>query len=339
MDQGESTNGGFETTTTLVDTESITSKDVLGTSAAEPVASEEAAPEVEAAAKVEEAPAEEKKEEQSEEEKRFASRFAALSRREKSIREQESQLNARMAEIDAKMEALQKVQNPEPEPEMPWEEMLLNKPLEALEKKGLSYEELTKIALNDGKLTPEMELKIWQQKMDRKYTEELEAVKSKLAEKEEQEAEQLTKKEEERLNQVIVDFKNQISEEVSSKPEEYELLGMQGEDGIQTVYDVIDLHYKQTSEEGEGAIMSVDEASKLVEEHLLEEAKQYLNKSKIKKLLETSEKTPETKPEVKRETESVTLSNSQSQVSQAGERYLSDEESKARAAKMIRWNE
>jgi hypothetical protein len=72
-------------------------------------------------------------------------------------------------------------------------------------------------------------------------------------------------------------------------------------------------------------------------ELLLEEAKKRIGLSKIKKLLGASQESP--KKELPNKKSSVTLSNTQSQVSQAADRFLSDDESKQQAAKLIKWIE
>lgn len=268
---------------------------------------------------------EEQKEEKSPEDKTFAAKFAALTRKEKEIREREKHVEGRLAELEAKMSELNK---PEVvEEEEPLEMLMRKNPLEGLKKFDLDYETLTQIALNDGKLPVELQLKLAQQQLDAKYSGELEKLRNELAEKDK-------KSEEVRHKQVIEGFKNQINEEIVSNPSEYELLNANREDNIELVYEVIEEHYNQTE-----SVMDVKMAANLVEEHLLEEAKKYLEKSKIQKLMGASEKTQEVKPKETKSQESVTLSNSQSQISNAGERWLSDEESKREAAKLIRWTE
>ena len=184
MDENTS-QGGFETTTATE--EGIQASDVLQQAEGiETMAESEPTPET--LVKAEETETEEVPkvdESKPEEDKKFAARFAALSRKEKALREREAQVNERMQQLEAQIAKMQESKEPEPEPEMPWDQMLEEDPLNALKKKGLSYEELTRIVMNDGKLTPEMQLRLIEQKMDRKYSAEIQ----KLREEREQEKE------------------------------------------------------------------------------------------------------------------------------------------------------
>jgi hypothetical protein len=310
-------------------TEDISAADVLQQAEGieNVVAEQEEAPaesvEVKADGTETEVKAEPKKEEQSQEERLFASKFAALSRKEKALREKERQLETRMQELEQRLNSAQK---DEPkQQEEPLELRLKKNPFEALQSLGFDYETLAQIALNDGKLTPELQMKLMREELERQYNEKFQQLESKLTEKEQKELEQ-------RHAQVIENFKQEIAEHVGENAAEYELLAIEGEDGVQLVYDVIEEHYNST-----GEILDKKDAAMLVENHLLEEAKKRVGLSKIKKLLGASE--PKVQTEPKQAKPSVTLSNEQSQTSQPADRFLSDEESLAQAAKLIKWVE
>ncbi len=99
---------------------------------------------------------------------------------------------------------------------------------------------------------------------------------------------------------------------------------------MDTVYQVIEQHHAET-----GEILSHKAAADAVEEYLFEQAKKMLERVKIKKLYSANSAAPKVAPE-----KSTTLSNTQAaQVPQAGQRYLSDDESKMEAAKLIRWQD
>ena len=193
---------------------------------------------------------------------------------------------------------------------------------------GIGYETLTQIALNDGNLTPELQMKLMREEMSSSLNSKIEALEKKLAEKEEQEAQS-------KHEQTITGFKNQIKQHVDSNVEELELVALQeGEEGINLIYDVIAEHYNEYEE-----VLDVKTAAELVENHLLEEAKKYIGRNKIKKLMGASQ---ETKPQESKPLEkqsSMTLSNEQSQTSSTGRRQMSDEEALREAAKLIRWEE
>ena len=267
---------------------------------------------------------EEKKEEQSKQEKLFASKFAALSRKEKALREKERQIEARMAEIEQRLQAAQPKQE-QAELEEPLELRIKKNPFETLKSMGLDYEALTKIALNDGQLPPELQVQLMREELEKKYVSRFEELEKKLTEKEKKEVE-------ERNSQAISNFKSEIGEIISENTENYELLSVEGQDGVNLVYDVIEEHYNE-----HGEILDVKTAAELVENHLLEEAKKRVGLSKIKKLLGASEPKAQTEP--KQTKPSVTLSNEQAQTSQTADRFMSDDESRQVAAKLIKWVE
>ena len=261
---------------------------------------------------------------QTEEDKRFAAKFAALTRKEKAVREQEKRINARLQELEAKLAAQPK---PAEKPvEEPLERRLKRNPFEALKSQGLDFETLTQIALNEGKLTPELQMQIMREEIESKYNSQIEEVNKKLAAREKRE-------EEERQAATINNFKNQIADTIKSAASEYELVAAEGQEGVDAVFDIIDAYYQET-----GEVLDIKEAVEAAEEELLKQAKKRIGLSKIKKLMGASEtKTQETKPQQVKKT-GVTLSNEAAQVQSNSGRFLSDEESKAEAAKLIRFN-
>jgi len=258
---------------------------------------------------------------ESEEDKRFAAKFAALSRKEKAIRERERQVERRLKEIEAQTASQQK---PEVKPEEePLKLRALKKPFDTLKELGLDYETLTRIALNDGQLTPELQMQILREELDGKYRSEIDQIKKQLQDK--QEAEEKAKE-----SQTVQGFKNEIASTIKSNTEEFELLGVEGENGIELVFDTINEHYNET-----GEVLDIVDAAKAVEDHLLGEAKKRIELHKIKKLVGASQVAqPPAKAEKK---VSMTLSNEKSQVQPSSKSYMSDDESKREAAKLIKW--
>lgn len=295
-----------------------------------------ATPEVDAP-KIEETKEEPKAEQvQSEEDRKFAAKFAAMSRREKALRQREKAVEARLAELEAKA----KTPEIKTEDKGPIEYRLKKDPFGTLKELGLDYETLTRMALNDGKMTPELQMQVMREELkrelDEKYGKELEGIKKSQQEK----AEQEKKNREEAQLQT---YKTNISDFVKTNKDTYELVAAEGDDATDLIYSTILEHYNTTLEANgeEGAeVLDVKEAADLVEGYLLEEAKKRINVSKIRKLMEP------TKTEVSREEPkpvgkkvSPTLSNEQSQEQGPKKQFLSDDESKAEAAKLIRWVE
>lgn len=316
--QGE----GVATTETIAgDTTGIAQVD----GSQDPTPAQEAAPEIAPEALAEAAA-------KTEEDRRFAAKFAALTKREKALKEKERTLNLRMKEIEDKMSAQSQVAPAAKEE--PLELRIKRDPFKTLEQLGVNYETLTRIALNDGKLTPELQMQLMKEEIEGKYRGELDEIKNQLKGREEQEK---TDKE----AKLISDFKGDIGTNIQEGAEKYELLQVEGQDGIDLVYEIIDAHYKET-----GDILEMHVALDAAEEGLLEEARKRIELSKIKKLLGASQKPPETNAgpasvaqaanATKKET--MTLSNQKAQVQPTKSRFLSDEESKKQAAKLIRWN-
>jgi hypothetical protein len=252
----------------------------------------------------------------------FSKKFAALSRKEKALREKEQEYESKFAEMQAQLEALQAPKEEPKEPELPLEYRLRKDPMGTLAELGLGYDKLTELALNDGKLSTDMQMQLMREELEKGYQSKFAELEAKLIEKEKAE-------EESHYNQVINNFKNEIETHIQSNTEEYELIAASESQNL--VYDVIDEHYQET-----GKIMNIKEASDLVEEHLLEEARKF---TKLKKL--SAAQAEQAKPSTPENGQSpLTLSNTHSaQVPLSAEQKLSDEESKAAIAQLLKWNE
>ena len=259
----------------------------------------------------------EPKEEGSSQDK-FASKFAALSRKEKALRDKEAEYQSKFEEMERR---LAEYESKEKEPEVDWEQLFRRDPLRALEEAGMGYDKLTELALNDGKLTPEMQLAAMREEIEGDYQRRFEELENKLAEKEKAE-------EEAYYNSVQENFQEEIGNFVAQNQEKYELI--EASQANDLVYDVIEEHYNET-----GNVLNIEEAADAVESYLEEEAHKFMKLKKISARLGVDPK------ELLQEQDSqVTLSNDHSaQVQYDGaNRMLSNEESKARAAKMLQWD-
>ena len=250
----------------------------------------------------------------------FSRKFAALSRREKEIRAKEAEYDKRIAELEERLGSFGK--KPEPEPELPIEYRLKKDPLRALEDMGLSYDKLTELALNDGKLTPEMQMRLMREELEGDYRKKFEELENRLLEKEKSD-------EQRRYDDIQRGFQNEIEDFVESNADRYELIKANEANDI--IYDVIEEHYNDT-----GRILDIEEAAEAVENYLEEEAEKIfrLGKFRSKFGIENDFEQEESPRQSQ-----VTLSNAMS--AQANERVgrkLSDDESKALAAKMLKWD-
>mgnify|MGYP003134282773 FL=1 len=250
----------------------------------------------------------------------FSRKFAALSRREKEIRAKEVEYDKRIAELEERLGSFGK--KPEPEPELPIEYRLKKDPLRALEDMGLSYDKLTELALNDGKLTPEMQMRLMREELEGDYRKKFEELENRLIEKEKSD-------EQRRYDDIQRGFQNEIEDFVESNADRYELIKANEANDI--IYDVIEEHYNDT-----GRILDIEEAAEAVENYLEEEAEKLLSLGKLRSKFGIEN---DFEQEESPRQSQVTLSNAMS--AQANERVgrkLSDEESKALAAKMLKWD-
>jgi len=245
----------------------------------------------------------------------FASKFAALSRKEKALRERESDYESKFEEMERK---LSEYEAKNKEPEVDWEHMLRNDPLKALEEAGLGYDKLTELALNDGRLTPDMQMAAMREEIERDYRRKFEDLEERLSAKEEAE-------QEEYYNHVQDNFQNEIGDFVKQNGEDYELIGASEAEGL--VYDVIEEHYNES-----GRILDLKEAADAVESYLEEEA------GKLMKLKKMSARLGINPKELREMDSQVTLSNDHAahvKYEESAERMLSDDESKVRAAAFL----
>ena len=243
----------------------------------------------------------------------FASKFAALSRKEKALRDRESEYESKFEEMERR---LAEYETNSQEPEVDWEHLLRNDPLGALEEAGLGYDKLTELALNDGRLTPDMQMSAMREEIERDYKRKFEDLEERLQAKEEAEVEEY-------YNNVQDNFQEEIGSFVSQN--DYELINASEANGL--VYDVKEEHYNDT-----GRILDMKEAADAVESYLEDEAMKLMRLNKI------SSRFGINPPELEEMMDSqVTLSNDHAaHVNYEGaNRMLSDDESKAKAAAFL----
>lgn len=258
----------------------------------------------------------------------FASKFAALSRKEKDIRAREQEIERKIEEFEARMAQLNKPQIEEKEeeqkePELPLEYRLKKDPLATLESLGVSYEDLTQLVLNDGQMPTDMQMRLMREELERDYKTKFEELENKLTEKERAE-------EEAKYQETINNFKSEINEFINGN-EQYELI--QANDAYDLVYDVIEQYYEEN-----GRILETQEAADQVEQYLEEEIKTVFEKSKKLGSWRSESAAPQAKTEAR---QSPTLSNSLSAkgIESTADRPLSREESLAKLAQHIKWED
>jgi len=250
-------------------------------------------------------------------EDKFAAKFAALTRKEKEIRQRETQYQQELTKIKAEREELTKWRGEKDTSESQLAKRAKDNPLKFLEEQGFTFEDLMKMQLNEQNPTPEMLIKRNREELESGYKKELQELRDSMAAKEEKEAQT-------KYEQTVSGFKNEISEFIDGNEDAYELIRMN--DAKELVFDVIQEYYQNT-----GRVLSIEDAAKHTEGHLEEEAKKIFEAKRFKQSAPKKEEPVGNKA-------APTLSNTQSsEVPISGERKLSREASLKEAAKLIRW--
>lgn len=179
-----------------------------------------------------------------------ADRFAMLARKEQDLLRRQQAVKQQQQLLAQQAEEMQRFQQMK-------RQAALN-PLDALKELGLTYEQITEYVLNDNKPTPNAEVMALRQ--------ELEEFRNQSKTEQQRLLEQQRLMQEQESQAIIENFRGEVSEYVAQHADTYELTNLY--DGANLVYGLIEEHFGQT-----GKIMSLPEASKLVEEHFEELAR------------------------------------------------------------------
>jgi len=165
---------------------------------------------------------------------KLSSRFAALAKEEKRIREQREQLKAEQKEIEKFKSAISKIKT---------------NPLEALEELGIDYESLTKSVLLGGKPDPEDEIKA----LKAQYEQFI---------KEQREAQERLKEAE--VQRIFEQTKYDIAQYVKTASDKYPLASNWDEKEVaESALQLIQIHFNKT-----GTVLSFDDALQEIENRL-----------------------------------------------------------------------
>lgn len=250
----------------------------------------------------------------------LAPKFAALTRKEKLVRQQEAQIKAREAAIAAKEAELESKSKSTQSTEAGLLAEMKANPLKFMSKHGLTFEQLMQMQMNDENPTPEMQLQAVEAKLRAEMEEKYGKLTETLKEKEEREA---TAK----YEAAVSTYKQELTQFVSQNADTYELIVANG--ATELMFETAEAFYQET-----GKVPDNEELAKAVEAHLEEQANQIFKLKKFQKLQPTPQN-QEAKPKETAPTLSNTLA---SEVPKQGSKLLSDEQSLAEAAKMLRWN-
>jgi hypothetical protein len=194
-----------------------------------------------------------------------SNRFAFLAKKEAAIVRQRHELKAQMEALASQRSEVEKLRA-EIEQVKGRKASYRSNPLAALEDAGLSYKELTDFILNNNTVSTESQIKALQDKISevenarqRDHQEREEAAKRQAAERE---------------VAVISEFKNEISNFISSKKDEYELTNLY--DSSDLVYDTVEAYFEKTNK-----VLSIPEACQLVETYLEKQVEKSLQTKKL----------------------------------------------------------
>lgn len=193
----------------------------------------------------------------------MSAKFAALAKKERMARMASQTLRQKEAAISERERMIT-------ERERQWNEEFKQSPLEAIKKRGYSYEDLTKAALNDGKFDAGTELK--------SVRDEIQRMQQAQIQKEEEAKKAQESQQSKEVEDTVNAFKGRISEVIQSKNDTYELVSLH--EAHDLVYQTVEEHYGRTLREGKPKILSIEEACALVEDYLETEIERTAQKSK-----------------------------------------------------------
>jgi hypothetical protein len=263
---------------------------------------------------------------------KFASKFAALTRKERESTEKwkarDAEYTQKLTEIEERQKKLADLENLDKEISSD-----KRKALEFLNKKGVTLEDLQNLLIDELNPNEEVKFKRMQSDTEAKLMKQIEELKNSLTEKDTRvktEAEEEAKKQHEKVVQRVM---TDLTEFVN-KDESYELI--RSYNSVDTVYELMNQHYMEQVNKGIPdqmiKILSYKEACDAVEAHLDEEVKKVYEAKRAKQAPK--------KEEAKEPKTTQTLSNTMStEVPKSGERNLSNEESIKEAAKLLRYHD
>ncbi len=239
----------------------------------------------------------------------LSSQYAQLARKEKALRTQAQQVKAQNDALAAREAAIKAKEAELSGDSYIPKERLSKDTMKVLQEAGLDYEQITQMMLN----APSPEAQQTQTLISK-----LEAKIAALEEGQTKVTKTFEDSQKNAYTQAINQIKTDVKQAVYTNPE-YETI--KETNSVQSVVDLITQTFENglDAEHPKGTLLTVDEAAKIVEDHLAEEAYKLMKLSKIKKRLAseavaTATSTPsgkqaETAPGAKQVTTMKTLTN------------------------------
>jgi hypothetical protein len=235
----------------------------------------------------------------------MSKRFAALSRQQKKLFEEQQRFKAEAQEWQEWKKA---------------KESAKAKPLDYLKASGLSIDDIIQHTLNDGEETIEQKVKRLEEERKRE-----------LEERKAQEEARMEQERTTRESAAIDSFKGKIRDYINQDTSKYEAITALNVQDL--VWDRIHAHYNET-----GAMLSIADAADAVENEIIEGAKKLSTLKKLGLAQEASKQTlsPGTEASTRAQTLTNTLSGSAAEV---GQKKMSREDSLKAAARQLIWKD
>ena len=271
---------------------------------------------------------------------KFAAKFAALTRKERDVRERETKWKSESESIKAESEKVkaeaEQYRNKYGQFESLAERVKADKSagVKWLLSQGLSVEDLSDALLEEMNPNAERKLERTTSDIEKRLMARLEELEGKLTAKEKAELESQKQAEQDTFEKTVTQVKTELREFIDAG-DDYELIKLSGE--YETVFDVMQEHYNDQVTKGVSRdkikILSYEEAAKWTEAYLEEDARTKYEAKRAK--LVTKTEPAKSKPT------SPTLSNTLSTEVQNSEepKARTREESLKRAARLLRYNE
>lgn len=196
---------------------------------------------------------------------KISSRMDTLIRREQAALHAERAAKQAQAEVEEKLKKYADFESAKKVPK------------KALELLGLDYNELTQAMLNEGQITPEIQIKQINEKFEA-LTKSQEDEKVRRDEEQKQEAQA-------KEQRAITDFKSEITTYLGDNSSRYELIAFENQHDL--VFEVIDEQYRRTAQaspDGIGKVMKISEAADKVELWLEQKYEKSKSVNKVKSL-------------------------------------------------------
>lgn len=204
---------------------------------------------------------------------KISPKLQVLIKRERAAIERERAAKAKETELQSAFKERDEIKAKIAE----FESLKKTNPMKALEMIGLSYQDLTNVALADGNVTPEIQIKQLREEW------ESERKTREMADKQREEDSVNQRKQKE--TEATAEFQKEISDYLTQNVVRYELIAFENAESL--VYDVIDEHYERTKDQetGIGKILTIAEAADKVEKHLEQKYDKARSLTKVKTLL------------------------------------------------------